>query len=354
MCGDDDGCMKKTLVTPGDGASAAPVAQKSSRGGGRKMAALGTTAAQGNPDVGAEDAALIALFRERVWSELGLANNTLTSYQLDLEACSLWLAMRSRTLASADRADLQDYLGERSRKGGPAGKGYKARSNARLLSCLRHFYQLLTRIGRIEADPTLLLDAPKLPRTLPKALSENEIEGLLRAPPETPLGLRDRAMLELMYAAGLRVSELVDIGAAQVNLRQGVLRVLGKGDKERLVPLGDEAAHWLTRYVNEARPALLKGARSEALFVSNRRAAMTRQMFWMLVKKHALSAGISPKRISPHVLRHSFATHLLNHGADLRALQLMLGHTSLSTTQIYTLVAKEGLKRLHQQHHPRG
>ncbi|MEO5561286.1 MAG: tyrosine recombinase, partial [Dokdonella sp.] len=193
-----------------------------------------------------------------------------------------------------------------------------------------------------------------LPRSLPKALSETEIEALLRAPPDTPLGQRDRAMLELMYATGLRVSELVGITAAQVNLRQGVLRVIGKGGKERLVPLGDEAAHWLTRYVGDARPALLKGGRSDALFVSNRRAAMTRQMFWMLVKKHALTAGISPARISPHVLRHSFATHLLNHGADLRALQLMLGHSSLSTTQIYTLVAKEGLKRLHQQHHPRG
>lgn len=210
------------------------------------------------------------------------------------------------------------------------------------------------RDGRVAADPTLLLDAPKLPRSLPKALSEREVEELLRAPADSPLGLRDRAMLELMYATGLRVSELVGLVAAQVNLRQGVLRVVGKGGKERLVPLGDEAAHWLARYVGEARPALLKGGRSEALFVSNRRAAMTRQMFWTLVKKHAAAAGIAAARISPHVLRHSFATHLLNHGADLRALQLMLGHSSLSTTQIYTLVAKEGLKRLHERHHPRG
>ncbi|MEP7043282.1 MAG: site-specific tyrosine recombinase XerD [Dokdonella sp.] len=305
-------------------------------------------------DIPQADAALIAFFIERAWSELGLADNTLLNYRLDLAGYSRWLAMHGSSLAACGRAQLQSYLSERSSSGGSTGRGYKARSNARLLSCLRHFYRLLVREGRIESDPSLLLDAPKLPRSLPKALSENEIEGVLRAPPATPLGLRDRAMLELMYATGLRVSELVGIAAAQVNLRQGVLRVLGKGGKERLVPLGDEAAHWLTRYVGEARPLLLKGARSDALFVSNRRAAMTRQMFWTLVKKHALAAGVASARISPHVLRHSFATHLLNHGADLRALQLMLGHSSLSTTQIYTLVAKEGLKRLHEKHHPRG
>jgi integrase/recombinase XerD len=305
-------------------------------------------------NIGDKDHALIESFLERAWSELGLADNTLASYRLDLEGFARWLAQRDSTLASCGREELFRYLGERSGKGGTSGKGYKARSNARLLSGLRHFYRAMVRDGRLAADPTLLLDAPKLPRSLPKALAESEIESLLHAPAATPIGLRDRAMLELMYATGLRVSELVGITAAQVNLRQGVLRVIGKGGKERLVPLGDEAAHWLTRYVGEARPALLKGGRSDALFVSNRRAAMTRQMFWMLVKKHALAAGIPAKRISPHVLRHSFATHLLNHGADLRALQLMLGHSSLSTTQIYTLVAKEGLKRLHERHHPRG
>jgi integrase/recombinase XerD len=305
-------------------------------------------------DIVAADRALIDAFVERAWSELGLADNTLASYRLDLEAFARWLAKNSSDLAACGREALFRYLGERSTKGGTSGAGFKARSNARLLSTLRHFYRAMVRDGRIASDPTLLLDAPKLPRSLPKALAESEIENLLRAPPETPLGLRDRAMLELMYASGLRVSELVGITAAQVNLRQGVLRVVGKGGKERLVPLGDEAAHWLTRYVDDARPALLKGGRSDALFVSNRRAAMTRQMFWTLVKKHALVAGIPSQRISPHVLRHSFATHLLNHGADLRALQLMLGHSSLSTTQIYTLVAKEGLKRLHAKHHPRG
>jgi integrase/recombinase XerD len=305
-------------------------------------------------DIGREDRELIESFLERAWSELGLADNTLASYRFDLESFARWLARHASTLAGCGREELFRYLGERGAKGGATGKGFKARSNARLLSTLRHFYRAMVRDGRLAADPTLLLDAPKLPRSLPKALAESEIEGLLHAPPETPLGLRDRAMLELMYAAGLRVSELVGITAAQVNLRQGVLRVIGKGGKERLVPLGDEAAHWLTRYVDEARPVLLKGGRSDALFVSNRRAAMTRQMFWTLVKKHAQTAGIPAKRISPHVLRHSFATHLLNHGADLRALQLMLGHSSLSTTQIYTLIAKEGLKRLHERHHPRG
>lgn len=304
--------------------------------------------------IAAADRALIDAFLERTWSELGLADNTLASYRLDLEAFARWLGEHASSLGGCDREALFRYLGERGAKGGATGKGYKARSNARLLSTLRHFYRSMVRDGRLASDPTLLLDAPKLPRSLPKALAESEIEGLLRAPPETPLGLRDRAMLELMYASGLRVSELVGITAAQVNLRQGVLRIVGKGNKERLVPLGDEAAHWLARYVDEARPVLLKGGRSDALFVSNRRAAMTRQMFWTLVKKHALAAGIPARRISPHVLRHSFATHLLNHGADLRALQLMLGHSSLSTTQIYTLVAKEGLKRLHAKHHPRG
>ena len=314
--------------------------------------AAATKAAAG--PVAPDDRDLIEFFLERAWSELGLADNTLASYRLDLEAFARWLGAHASSLARCGREELFRYLGERSAKGGTSGKGFKARSNARLLSSLRHFYRAMVRDGRIAADPTLLLDAPKLPRSLPKALAESEIEGLLRAPPETPLGLRDRAMLELMYASGLRVSELVGITAAQVNLRQGVLRVVGKGNKERLVPLGDEAAHWLNRYVAEALPVLLKGGRSDALFVSNRREAMTRQMFWMLVKKHAATAGIPAKRISPHVLRHSFATHLLNHGADLRALQLMLGHSSLSTTQIYTLVAKEGLKRLHERHHPRG
>ncbi|MBC6941193.1 MAG: site-specific tyrosine recombinase XerD [Xanthomonadales bacterium] len=296
----------------------------------------------------AADVQLVAWFIERSWAELGLADNTLASYRADLRAFAAWLARRGGGLLQVTRADLQQYLAER------VAGGYKPRSTARLLSSLRHFYRLLVREGRVDADPTLLVEAPKLPRGLPKALSESEIEALLQAPPATALGQRDRAMLELMYACGLRVSELVGLEATQVNLRQGVLRVTGKGGKERLVPLGAEAAYWLGRYVTEARPLLLKGGRSQALFVSARRAALTRQMFWVLVRRHAASVGIAPSRVSPHVLRHSFATHLLNHGADLRALQLMLGHSSLSTTQIYTLVAREGLKRLHARHHPRG
>jgi integrase/recombinase XerD len=200
-----------------------------------------------------------------------------------------------------------------------------------------------------------LLDSPKLGRSLPKALSESEVEALVRAPDvETPEGLRDRAMVELMYAAGLRVSELVDLPAAAVNLRQGVLRVRGKGNKERLVPMGEEAQHWLERYLAQARPRLAGRAPQEALFLSPAAKPLTRQQFWGTVKKLAALAGIDPAKVSPHGLRHSFATHLLNHGADLRALQMLLGHSSLSTTQIYTLVAREGLKRLHAQHHPRG
>jgi integrase/recombinase XerD len=308
------------------------------------------------PQPGTADRVLIDAFLERAWSELGLADNTLAGYRRDLVAFARWLAApgQDSSLAECRRELLFRYLASRAQKGGISGRGYSARSNARLLSALRHFYRLLLRDGRIGEDPTLLVDAPKLPRSLPKALAESEVEALLHAPQETPLGVRDRAMLELMYATGLRVSELVGLRADQVNLRQGVLRVTGKGGKERLVPIGGEAQHWLVRYVGESRTLLLNGARVDALFVTARRAGMTRQMFWTLVKKHALAAGIAGKRISPHVLRHSFATHLLNHGADLRALQMLLGHSSLSTTQIYTLVAKEGLKRLHAQHHPRG
>ena len=299
--------------------------------------------------LGADDRAAIDDFLERAWSESGLAENSLAGYRRDLEGLARWCARAGTRLAGATRAQLHDYLGER------LGGGYSARSNARLLSTLRHFFRMQQRLGAIEADPTLLLDTPKLPRPLPKALSETQVDALIRAPDvDTPLGLRDRAMFELIYATGLRVTELVGLRADQVNLRQGVLRVVGKGSKERLVPLGEEAQHWLERYYTQARPGFVDGAVVDAVFVTARKAGMTRQMFWAMVKRHALAAGIDPKRISPHVLRHCFATHLLNHGADLRALQMLLGHSSLSTTQIYTLVAREGLKRLHAKHHPRG
>ncbi len=310
--------------------------------------------AESTPPVNAIDAAAIDAFVEKLWSENGLADNTLSSYRLDLEGLSRWLAGQGRILDGATRESLNAYLAARFASGGRRGAGFSARSNARLLSTLRHFYRQRAALGVIAQDPTLLLDAPKLPRPLPKALSEREVEALIRGPDvETPLGLRDRAMFELIYATGLRVSELVGLRTEQVNLRQGVLRVTGKGGKERLVPLGEEAQDWLERYYAQVRPVLLRGAAVDAVFVTARRAGMTRQMFWTMVKNHARKAGIDAKRISPHVLRHCFATHLLNHGADLRALQMLLGHSSLSTTQIYTLVAREGLKRLHERHHPR-
>jgi integrase/recombinase XerD len=296
-----------------------------------------------------EEQALIAVFLERAWAEQGLARQTQDGYRRDLEGFARWLAARGDALLRADRARLHDYLAWR------AQQGYDARSNARLLSALRRFYAQMLRFGQCTLDPTALLPSPKLGRSLPKALSESEVEALLQAPdPATQAGLRDRAMLELMYGAGLRVSELVGLETVQLNLRQGALRVHGKGGKERMVPLGEEARHWLERYLAEARPALA-GPRSVApLFVGKAGAALTRQRYWRIVKRLALQAGIDPARVTPHGLRHSFATHLLNHGADLRALQLLLGHSSLSTTQIYTLVAKEALKRMHERHHPRG
>lgn len=291
---------------------------------------------------------MIRTVLERLWSEQGLAKNTLASYRADLLAVDRLLAARGRGLLDATREDLFGVLAERGRT------GISARSSARMLSSLRLFFRHLARSGRIDVDPTALIDAPKLPKPLPKALGEADIEALIAAPDvDTPRGLRDRAMLELMYATGLRVTELVTLTPEQVNLRQGALRVRGKGGKDRLVPIGEVAADWLVRYVDSARPLLLKGRASKALFVTARGSALARQTFWVVVKKLADRAGIRAP-ISPHGLRHAFATHLLNHGADLRALQMLLGHSSLSTTQIYTLIAREGLKRIHAEHHPRG
>lgn len=284
---------------------------------------------------------------EQAWSEQGLSSNTLAAYRSDLTWVDRHLQQAGKSLLLACREDLYGMLAERARS------GFSARSNARLLSALRQFYRLQVRMGRISMDPSALVESPKLAKPLPKALSERDVESLLNAPdPAVPVGLRDRAMLELLYATGLRVTELVTLTTDQINLRQGVLRVIGKGSKERLVPIGEVAIEMLHRYAAEARPALLQGRSSKDLFISARGAAITRQAFWLAIKKHALVAGIS-RPVSPHALRHSFATHLLNHGADLRALQMLLGHSSLSTTQIYTLVAREGLKRLHAEHHPR-
>lgn len=290
----------------------------------------------------------IDAFLDAAWAERGLSRNTLDGYRRDLAKLDGFLRRRGRTLADAGRDDLLAFLA------GEIRDGRSPRSLSRYLSCFRQYFRWQVRERLRGEDPTALIESPKLGRSLPKALSEEQVERLLRAPDTgDALGLRDRAMLELMYATGLRVSELTGLQLPNLNLNQGVVRVLGKGNKERLVPLGEEATRWLQRYLDSGRPELMKGATAPEVFVTSRRAGMTRQSFWHRVKHHAAAAGID-SAISPHGLRHSFATHLLNHGADLRVVQLLLGHSDLSTTQIYTHVAREGLKRLHEQHHPRG
>jgi len=294
------------------------------------------------------DAAVIEAFADALWIERGLSRNTLSSYQSDLRLLARWLAdSRGTTLLGAGRADLLEYLARLARE------RRKPRSAARLLSCVRQFYQHALRQGMIPEDPSARIDAPRLGRPLPKALTEAEVEALLAAPLiADPLGYRDRAMLEVLYATGLRVSELVELRPEQVNLTQGVVRVVGKGGKERLVPLGDEAISWIEGFLRGPRRDILGGRPCAHLFPTRRGEGMTRQGFWYLIKRHALVAGIH-KHLSPHTLRHAFATHLLNHGADLRVVQMLLGHSDLSTTQIYTHVARERLKNLYQRHHPR-
>jgi integrase/recombinase XerD len=292
---------------------------------------------------------LLDEFCDVLWLEDGLSRNTLESYRRDLRLFCAWLsADRGKTLLQAQRMDLLDYLAYKfQRKARP-------RSAARLLSSLKRFYRFLLRENRIQADPTLQVESPKLPRSLPKILTEEDVDALLAAPNvETPLGLRDKSMLEALYASGLRVSELVTMQVGQLSQDMGVVRVVGKGSKERLVPVGEEALIWLRRYMDNARPEILAGRRADALFVTSRGASMTRQAFWYLIRRYAAQAGIR-KGISPHTLRHAFATHLLNHGADLRVVQMLLGHADISTTQIYTHVARERLKQLHAKHHPRG
>ena len=297
----------------------------------------------------AESSKLIDAFCDQVWLQDGLAASSLASYRRDLAKWAAWLERRGRTLLAAQRADVDAFIADQFRARA------KATSVARRLSALRRFYALQLLQGALEADPTLRVRAPKLPRRLPKNLSEADVESLLAAPDTaTTLGLRDRAMLESLYATGLRVSELVGLTLAQVSLDMGVVRVVGKGSKERLVPLGEEAIRWLQRYLASARPKLVGGGKSSALFVTARRAPLTRQAFWALVKRLGAKAGIPAARLSPHVLRHAFATHLLNHGADLRVVQLLLGHADITTTTIYTHVARERLKQLHARHHPRG
>lgn len=292
---------------------------------------------------------LIDHFLDDFWAERGVSRNTLSSYERDLRLLCHWLEARGLSLESAARGDLLEYLAVRVRDGA------KPASTARLLSSLRRFYRFLVREKMREDDPTAQIEAPKQGRSLPATLSEEEVDALLAAPDiGNPLGLRDRAMLELLYATGLRVSELVGIRLHEVALQNGVIRITGKGGKERLVPLGEEAHDWLQAYLQQARQALMQGKDiDEHVFVTTRGSGMSRQMFWVLIQRYATEAGIV-RHISPHTLRHAFATHLLNHGADLRAVQMLLGHSDLSTTQIYTHVAQVRLKDLHREHHPRG
>ena len=291
----------------------------------------------------------IERYIDAMWMEKGLSDNSLSAYRRDLRQFHDWLAKnRGSSITRADRSSLQVYLGARLQQ------GQSPRSTARFMSCVRGFYHFLLREGRITVDPTLDVDSPKLGRPLPKSLSEAEVDRLLQAPDlDDALEFRDRTMLELLYACGLRVTELTSLQLMQVSLNQGVVRVFGKGSKERLVPMGEEALLWLQRYMAGPRAELLNGAPCDALFPSRRGRQMTRQTFWYRIKIYALRAGIK-RELSPHTLRHAFATHLLNHGADLRVVQLLLGHSDLSTTQIYTHVAKQRMQELHARHHPRG
>ncbi|KPJ93116.1 MAG: recombinase XerD [Gammaproteobacteria bacterium SG8_15] len=304
----------------------------------------------------AEDAVLhpaseqqLETFIDAIWMERGLSENTLNAYRADLSGLAKWLyAQYQLELLQVSRSQILEYLTCR------VNQGIKSRSTARLLSSIKRFYQYCVREQLIKTDPSDRIDAPKLGRSLPKYLSEAEVEALLDSPDlKDPLGVRDRTMLELLYATGLRVSELVALKIDQINLRQGVVRVQGKGNKERLVPLGEEAQSWLEQYLSDARHQITPAAASDYVFTTRRQSAMTRQAFWYLVKRYANKVGIK-KHLTPHTLRHCFATHLLNHGADLRVVQMLLGHSDLSTTQIYTHVARERLRSLHAAHHPRG
>ena len=289
------------------------------------------------------------MFLNEYWIEKGLSENTVQSYRLDLTALCDWLDKNDLSLETLDAVDLQGFLGERLEK------GYKATSTARMLSAIRKLFQYLYREKYRVDDPSAVLSSPKLPSRLPKYLTEQQVSDLLNTPDvDVPLELRDKAMLELLYATGLRVTELVSLTIENMSVQQGVVRVIGKGNKERIVPMGEEAAYWVRQFMLYGRPVLLNGLSSDVVFPSQRAQQMTRQTFWHRVKHYAILADIDANALSPHVLRHAFATHLVNHGADLRVVQMLLGHTDLSTTQIYTHVAKERLKRLHERFHPRG
>jgi len=287
-------------------------------------------------------------FLDAIWMERGLSANTLAAYRADLMALARWLGQNDTSLQQATRAELLAFIADR------VEGGARPRSTARQLSSFRRFYRYLVREGVLKEDPTAQIAMPKIGRSLPSTLSEEQVESLLKAPDTSdPLGNRDRAMLEVLYATGLRVSELVNLKIKQINLNQGVMRVTGKGDRERLIPLGEEAQHWIEEFVQGPRGEILLERQTDYLFPTRRGNCMTRQAFWHIIKRYAAKAGVE-KNLSPHSLRHAFATHLLNHGADLRVVQMLLGHSDLSTTQIYTHVARERMKDLHSQHHPRG
>jgi len=298
-------------------------------------------------EIFADDDGWINRFIDHLWLASGLSKNTQQAYRTDLRLCARWLKEKNVLLIEAQREDLLAFLAVK------VGEGAKARTSARALSSLKRFYQFLIQENHRLDNPCSLIEAPKLGRSLPDALSESDVEALLGAPDvSTPLGLRDLVMIELLYATGLRVSELVNLLLSQVNLNQGVVRIIGKGNKERLVPMGEQAQSMLKAYLEEGRNDILKKRVCDYVFVTNRGHNMTRHAFWHIIKKYAQIAGIT-QHLSPHTLRHAFATHLLNHGADLRVVQMLLGHSDLSTTQIYTHVAKERLKRLYETHHPR-
>src|SRR5215475_2080450 len=299
------------------------------------------------PNADAADPA-VSRFLDAVWMERGLSSNTLAAYRADLTALARWLTERHVQITRTSRADLQDFIAWR------VHAGARPRSTARQLSSFRRFFRYLVREGELREDPTAQIAMPKIGRSLPKSLTEAEVEALLEAPVVAdPLGHRDRTMLEVLYATGLRVSELVSLKHNQVNLTQGVMRVVGKGNRERLIPLGDEAVKWLTQFMQGPRVEILLERQTDYLFPTRRGDRMTRQAFWHIIKRYSKKAGVE-KELSPHTLRHAFATHLLNHGADLRVVQMLLGHSDLSTTQIYTHVARERMKDLHSRHHPRG
>ena len=301
------------------------------------------------PELDAANAELIRVFQDALWIEEGLSENTQKAYVSDLTLYALWLVKsRQKLLLDCDAGDIEGYLAARFKENA------SQRTSARFLSSLRKFCAYWIRQGRLELDPSAGIESPNLGKPLPRTLTEREVEALLAAPETThPIGIRDRAMLEVLYATGLRVTELVTLRLAQFNLRQGAVRVVGKGSKDRLVPIGEEAESWLETYLRDSRPQILGTRQSDDLFVTERGAAMTRQAFWQLIKRYALKSGIR-NALSPHTLRHAFATHLLNHGADLRVVQLLLGHSDLSSTQIYTHIAQERLKELHARCHPRG